>query len=643
MKKLIYPFLICASISFVRAQVGIGTITPNAQLDIQSSNQANPSNTDGILIPKIDVFPSANPGANQNGMMVYLTTAIGPNQPGFYYWDNTSTSWLPIGGNCNSGWNLNGNSITTGQFIGTTNNQDVIFRRNNRHAGRIGSGELQLRTSFGDNAASSLTSASSISAFGVNALEENTVGSQNNAFGSSALRSNISGQSNSAFGNSALFSNTTGNANVAFGTRALENNRASLNIAMGFEALNGNTTGTGNTAIGHLALNNNITGNHNTAVGINARVLASSNPSNATAIGALARVDASDSMVLGSVDGINGATSTVNVGIGTTIPSRRLHVVNTGSSGGTAFGTAGFVLESDAQVYQQILTPSNRESGILFGNQTSNIRAGILFNSGHTDGLSFRTGGNTTRMAITNAGDMGMGTLAPQAALDIIANDNGVLIPRVILTAANVQAPVVNPTGGALPESTLVYNTNSSGTVPNDVTPGFYYWQTNRWNRLGNENKTRYYTAVGTTNSQYIMGSPASLIPQMTISLVPTGNMVMVNFNASGRLATSNLMPNPNIEGLPVAFRLVLNSTVVTTFFTMANAVTNTGTFAYWDINFNFPLNVVAGANQTVSIEYQPFGSPFSSGDLVQNTITTTNSEVGIPLQHHRVLTVIDP
>ncbi|MDY0089226.1 MAG: tail fiber domain-containing protein [Flavobacteriaceae bacterium] len=80
----------------ITAQVGINTTTPNAQLDIQSSNQSNPSNTDGVLIPKIDLFPAINPTAAQHGMLVYLTTTTGGYVRGFYYWDNDSVSWLPI-------------------------------------------------------------------------------------------------------------------------------------------------------------------------------------------------------------------------------------------------------------------------------------------------------------------------------------------------------------------------------------------------------------------------------------------------------------------------------------------------------------------------------------------------------------------
>lgn len=79
-------------------QVGINTTTPNAQLEIKSSNQATPANTDGIMIPKADAFPAINPTAAQDGMMVYLTQNVGVNQPGFYYWQNSTSTWKSVSG-----------------------------------------------------------------------------------------------------------------------------------------------------------------------------------------------------------------------------------------------------------------------------------------------------------------------------------------------------------------------------------------------------------------------------------------------------------------------------------------------------------------------------------------------------------------
>jgi hypothetical protein len=51
---------------------------------------------------------------------------------------------------------------------------------------------------------------------------------------------------------------------------------------------------------------------------------------NSTAIGANAEVAESNALVLGSINGVNSATSSTNVGIGTTAPAYPLHIVSTG-------------------------------------------------------------------------------------------------------------------------------------------------------------------------------------------------------------------------------------------------------------------------------------------------------------------------
>ena len=102
--NILFLFLLFAAL-VSNAQVGINTTTPNAQLEIKSSNQANPTNSDGLIIPKIDTFPSTNPTSAQQGMMVYLTTTSGLNSPGFYYWDNNalpSPKWVAIGSGSSS-------------------------------------------------------------------------------------------------------------------------------------------------------------------------------------------------------------------------------------------------------------------------------------------------------------------------------------------------------------------------------------------------------------------------------------------------------------------------------------------------------------------------------------------------------------
>jgi hypothetical protein len=145
MKKSYFLLLFFIGIKPIFAQVGINTTTPNAQLEIKSSDQTAPSNTDGILIPKVDVFPATNPTAAQQGMLVYLTTTSGTDLPGFYYWDNPTVDWISIGNNTSNNWRTSGNSGTNSgtNFIGTTDNQSFILKTNNIHRAQFSnSGKL---------------------------------------------------------------------------------------------------------------------------------------------------------------------------------------------------------------------------------------------------------------------------------------------------------------------------------------------------------------------------------------------------------------------------------------------------------------------------------------------------------------------
>ncbi|MEZ4778487.1 MAG: tail fiber domain-containing protein [Flavobacteriaceae bacterium] len=587
----------------IQAQVGINTTAPKSLLDIPASNAGTPTATDGILIPRINAFPATNPGVDQNGMLVFLSTTVGANTPGFYYWEQASTSWIPVGNNANTGWKLSGNVATSGNFLGTTNNQDLKFIRGNNPAGILGgtktsfgllsglantvntaafgSFALQLNTGFANSAfgfqalrasgngdsnsafgANSLLSntlgshntavgvqsmasntsgdnntavgtnslsansngqentaiggfalasntASQNTAIGYNALENNTAGSFNTAVGTFSLNSNVTASNNSAFGFSSMNANTTGARNAAFGTNSMVanttgfdntavghhalftntigfrnvaigslalrdnlggfsnvavgeetlskninssgntavgslalrenvsgisntafgggalqlNTTANSNTGIGVGALQVNTTGASNTAIGRDALISNETGSFNTGIGFNSRV-GSVNLENATAIGARSQVNTSNSLVLGSINGVNGATASVNVGIGTSSPASKLHIVN-GTTSVPPFSGAQLVTESSGDAYHQFLTPNASAatgSGLLFGTTAGTIRGGVVF-SAQAEKLDFRTGGNTARMTILNSGFVGVGTTTPERRLHI---SNGV-------------------------------------------------------------------------------------------------------------------------------------------------------------------------------------------------------------------------
>ena len=110
---------------FAYSQVGIGTSSPQAQLDIVSSSAAHPTVIDGLLIPRMEKFPSVNPGINQHAMMVYLLKATIQNPTGFYFWNASEAKWETIGGNSFGNFHKPGTNMTP------NNISDNMYRSGN--------------------------------------------------------------------------------------------------------------------------------------------------------------------------------------------------------------------------------------------------------------------------------------------------------------------------------------------------------------------------------------------------------------------------------------------------------------------------------------------------------------------------------
>lgn len=270
-------------------------------------------------------------------------------------------------------------SNTTGSFNTAYGSQAMQSNTTGYSNVAIGVDALNKNTTrsnlvaVGDSALYSNSFGTENVAIGSKSLLRNTGGANNSALGSKALFSNVNGAYNTAIGNGSLYSSTgndntatgaysaynnTGGQNSSFGARSLYLNTAGIaNSAFGVSALYGNLGGSQNTAIGSDALFTHVSGNgntavgsvsfyllaggdRNTAVGYNAGTPAGVSLNNATAIGANAYVSQSNSMVLGSINGVNGATASVNVGIGTTAPAYTLDaqsaLARTGSFTNTA-------------------------------------------------------------------------------------------------------------------------------------------------------------------------------------------------------------------------------------------------------------------------------------------------------------------
>ncbi len=92
---------------------------------------------------------------------------------------------------------------------------------------------------------------------------------------------------------------------------------------------------------------------------------------------------------------------------------------------------------------------------------------------------------------------LGVGTNSPDASaqLDVTATDKGFLAPRIALTSSADVTTIASPASGL-----LIYNTATAGTSPNNVIPGYYFYNGASWTRIittGDESK---WTNSGTNS-----------------------------------------------------------------------------------------------------------------------------------------------
>ncbi len=372
------------------AKIGVGTTTPASTLDIKGGSTVR-----GVLGLPATGNATATAGKNSQPLNLAAsafnsTSSTAVNQTFQWQAEPASNDTAAPSGTLNllfgegatkpseTGLNIASNgqiTFATGQTFPTVTGNETV-------TGNISSdGSVSATTSF-DIGGTPF-------AFGSNP--------NFSAFLGFAGNSTLTGRANTAVGYEALFSDTTGGSNVASGANALQNNTTgSYNVAVGQTALIKSTSGFANTGIGNAAGQtidgSSLTGKNNTALGTGTG-FTTGGLDNASALGANAVVGESNALVLGGINGVNGQTVSINVGIGTTTPRHALDVENPNvsiygavhgfsSEGGpfTGAGVWGDTGGTSGGFYSGVLgSADDNEAGTFDNNSSTDIATPALY------------------------------------------------------------------------------------------------------------------------------------------------------------------------------------------------------------------------------------------------------------------------
>lgn len=337
-----------------------------------------------------------------------------------------------------AGWSLQGNSGTNSasNFIGTTDNTDLIIKTNNIQAGRIDLTELN--TSFGSRS-----------------LIQNSTGSRNVAFGYNAMSKNTTGSDNVALGFNTLSNNTTGSYNIAIGKDALKNsdgpgNNSGGNVAIGWNSMLSATDTRGNTGIGYGSLYAMTLGNENTAIGENSMALMPVGYAN-TAVGSMAMINAGNNVFKNTTVGVRAGENIT--GDFNTFLGFESGQFNKGSSNLFLGNLSGYNNVFKDLSHTLVIQNEDSPAPLIWGNMNekkTTVNGSLLVD--HSP--------STTLLSAD-----------PSATLEIKSDSKGILIPRMLAAS---RTAIQNPAEGL-----MVYQT--------DEGIGFWYFSQSQWKYLNQQ------------------------------------------------------------------------------------------------------------------------------------------------------------
>ncbi len=139
-------------------------------------------------------------------------------------------------------------------------------------------------------------------------------------------------------------------------------------------------------------------------------------------------------------------------------------------------------------------------------------------------------------------GQTGIGTTSPNssAKLEVSSSTQGFMPPRVALTASNVFSPITGTAASAA--GLIVYNTNTAGTAPNNVSPGYYFWNGSAWINMIGSTTSSTITGNGTTSTIANFGSVINeQTSNYTLTNSDNGEIVIINSSSATTITVPSL------------------------------------------------------------------------------------------------------
>lgn len=329
-----------------------------------------------------------------------------------------------------SGWNLTGDSGTdsTINFIGTTDDEDFIIKRNSIQAGLFSVGN----TAIGVGALLTPASNSNSSAFGVDALASLTSGRFNVAMGIGALGSLTTGNYCIGIGTYAGSNLPSNNQySIAIGESALANSGGAATngqIAIGYAALLGGGIAR-NTVIGYSSMGSVIGSSDNTTLGYQAfntlESLGTPSSGHNTGVGSKAgtsvQLGGKNTFIGSQTDGTtNNTTSAIALGYNAKAASKQFAIspdITQIKATGLSTGV-GYALTDVAGNGVLTMQPNPRTYKVLVGNLTSTGTS-----------ISFTEFENTTGVTFTvNRTAVGSYSITANSGTPFTTNKTGVFI-----------------------------------------------------------------------------------------------------------------------------------------------------------------------------------------------------------------------